>query len=105
MKENQLLTAKQLGLMLALSQRTIFRLTAAGKLPRPIRIGGAVRWKLTDVTRWQDLNCPDRKEFDARTQSPNRPQSPPFGLNTFTRIIMAAAVRVIMRFWLAILTD
>ncbi len=104
MTQNQLLTAKQLGLMLALSTRQIFRLTAAGKLPRPVRIGGAVRWKLSDIQRWQDLNCPDRAEYETRTQPPSRPQSPPVGLNVCFRIIIAA-VRVIVRWWLATLTD
>ena len=68
MTENQLLTAKQLGLMLALSKRQIFRLNSCGKLPRPVRIGGAVRWKLSDISRWQDLNCPDRETLEAQTQ-------------------------------------
>lgn len=66
MIENQLLTAKQVGLMLALSKRQIFRLNAAGKLPRPVKIGGAVRWKQSDISLWQDLNCPNRSEFEAR---------------------------------------
>lgn len=69
MTENQLLTAKQVGLMLALSKRQIFRLNASGKLPRPVRIGGAVRWKLADIIRWQELDCPDRKTFEARQKA------------------------------------
>ena len=69
MTENQLLTAKQVGLMLALSKRQIFRLNAAGKLPRPVKIGGAVRWKLADIIRWQDLNCPDRSVFEAQQKA------------------------------------
>lgn len=69
MTETQLLKAKELGRLLALSQRQIFRLNSCGKLPRPVRIGGAVRWKLADVTRWQDLNCPDRKEYEARLKA------------------------------------
>lgn len=64
----QLLTAKQLGLMLTLSQRQIFRLNSCGKLPRPLRIGGAVRWRLADISHWQDLSCPDRREFEARQE-------------------------------------
>jgi predicted DNA-binding transcriptional regulator AlpA len=68
MTEQQLLTAKQLGLALALSTRQIFRLNSCGKLPRPVRIGGAVRWRLVDIGRWQDLQCPDRKTFELRTQ-------------------------------------
>ena len=66
MTENQLLTAKQVGLMLALSKRQIFRLNTSGKLPRPVKIGGAVRGKLSDITSWQDLNCPDQKIFETR---------------------------------------
>lgn len=66
MTENQLLSAKQLGLMLALSKRQIFRLNACGLLPRPVKIGGAVRWKLADISCWQEMNCPARQEFEAR---------------------------------------
>lgn len=66
MTETQLLSAKQLGLLLALSKRQIFRLHSAGKLPKPLRIGGAVRWRVSDVALWQSLNCPDRNEFEAR---------------------------------------
>jgi len=66
---NQLLTAKQLGLLLALSKRQIFRLNSCGKLPKPLRIGGAIRWKLVDITCWQDLNCPDRREYEARQKA------------------------------------
>ncbi len=65
MNENQLLTATQVGLMLALSKQQIFRLNSSGKLPRPIKIGGVVRWLLTDIARWQILGCPDRREFEA----------------------------------------
>lgn len=69
MTEQQLLTAKQVGLLLALSQRQIFRLNSCGKLPRPVRIGGAVRWKLADISQWQALNCPDRQEYETRTKA------------------------------------
>ena len=69
MTENQLLTAKQVGLMLALSKRQIFRLNSAGRLPRPLKIGGAVRWKLVDIALWQDLNCPDRAAFEAQQKA------------------------------------
>lgn len=69
MNENQLVTASELGLLLALSKRQIFRLNSSGKLPRPVRIGGAVRWKVSDISRWQELNCPSRSEFEARQKA------------------------------------
>ena len=63
---DQLLTAKQLGLSLGLSQRQVFRLNSSGKIPAPVKIGGATRWKLSDISLWQDQNCPEREEFEAR---------------------------------------
>jgi predicted DNA-binding transcriptional regulator AlpA len=49
----QFVTAKELGKMLSLSPRTIWRLRSAGavKFPQPVKIGGAVRWKLADVEK------------------------------------------------------
>lgn len=60
------ITAKDYARRYSLSQRTIFRLSAAGKLPRPVRIGGAVRWRLADIELWEKLGCPDRATFEAR---------------------------------------
>lgn len=68
MTEAQLLTSKQVGLLLALSQRQIFRLNSCGKIPKPLKISGAVRWRLSDISRWQELACPDRREYETRTQ-------------------------------------
>ena len=60
----KLLTAKHLGTWLSLSKRQIARLNASGKLPRPIRIGGAVRWEIGTITLWIAMRCPSRQEFD-----------------------------------------
>ncbi|MFX1562892.1 MAG: helix-turn-helix transcriptional regulator [Promethearchaeota archaeon] len=62
----QLLSAKMLGDMLSLSKRQIFRLNSCGKIPAPVRINGAVRWKLSDIELFLQWNCPDRQEFEAR---------------------------------------
>ncbi len=40
-----LLTVKDVAKMLQLSTRTIFRLAEKGSLPKPLRIGGSVRWQ------------------------------------------------------------
>jgi excisionase family DNA binding protein len=53
-----LLNAQQLAMILDVSQRTIWRLRDTGRLPRPIRIGGAVRWRRADVEKWIDDGCP-----------------------------------------------
>ncbi|HUW19443.1 MAG TPA: AlpA family phage regulatory protein [Sedimentisphaerales bacterium] len=63
--EIQLLTAKQLGGLLSLSKRQVFRLSCCGKLPPPIRIGGSVRWANSTIESWIDMGCPDRQTFEA----------------------------------------
>ena len=59
-----LLTAAAVGEMLSLSKRQIFRLNSSGKIPAPVRIGGSVRWRQSDIERWVGLECPDRKTFE-----------------------------------------
>jgi predicted DNA-binding transcriptional regulator AlpA len=63
--EIQLLTAKELGVLLNLSKRQIFRLNSCGKIPAPIRIGGSVRWAESTIVGWLQAGAPDRKTFEA----------------------------------------
>jgi len=50
---------KQSGLSIA----TIYRLIKAGKFPAPVAIGtGSVRWKLSDITAWQQSLTPTSKQ-------------------------------------------
>ncbi len=67
--EIQLLTAKELGVRLSLSKRQIFRLNSCGKLPKPIRIGGSVRWAESTIAKWLKAGAPDRKTFEAMQQA------------------------------------
>ncbi|MFC1739710.1 helix-turn-helix transcriptional regulator [Planctomycetota bacterium] len=61
----QLLSAKQLAKMLSLSPRTVWRLLSAGKLPKPIQIGGSVRWELErEIKPWLQAGAPDRKTWE-----------------------------------------
>ena len=65
-KQNcQLLSAKTLAKMLSLSARTVWRLRSSGKLPEPVKVGGAIRWRQQDIERWTAMGCPNRKEFEA----------------------------------------
>ena len=61
----QLLNAKTLGNMLSLSKRQIFRLNSCGKIPAPIRIGGAVRWSADEISAWLAASAPDRRSWEA----------------------------------------
>lgn len=65
----QLWDAKTFGQRLSLSKRQIFRLNSCAKIPKPIKIGSAVRWRLSDIELWLEWNCPDRKIFEAMKQA------------------------------------
>jgi len=57
--------ANQLAEMLGLSVRTVRRLDCSGKLPRPVRIGGAVRWRRDEIDAWLAAGCPDREQWES----------------------------------------
>ncbi len=61
----KLLTAKAVGEMLSLSKRQIFRLNSSGKIPAPIRIGGAVRWSAEEISAWLAAGAKDRRTWEA----------------------------------------
>ena len=65
----QLLTAKALGKMLSLSARTVWRLRSSGKLPAPVKVGGAIRWEQGIIEKWIRMGCPDCKEFETRKEA------------------------------------
>ena len=46
---NQMLSALEVAALLSVSQRHVWRLRSAGKLPQPIKIGRAVRWTQNSI--------------------------------------------------------
>ncbi len=62
--QDKLLSAEAVGKMLSLSRRQIFRLNSCGKIPAPIRIGGAVRWSAAEISSWLAAGAPDRKMWE-----------------------------------------
>ena len=60
---DRLLTAQMLADQLSLSKRQVHRLNSAGRLPKPLRIGGSVRWSEKIVNRWIEAGTPDRRTF------------------------------------------
>ncbi len=56
----------------AVSPASWDRLTSAGKNPRPIKLGGRVVWRRSDLEAWTKLGCPDRQTFDTLTQDERR---------------------------------
>lgn len=44
----------------ACSTRHVFRLADAGRMPKPIKLGGLVRWRRAEVLEWIAAGCPNR---------------------------------------------
>ncbi len=58
--------AEALGLSVASWDRAV----AAGKTPAPLRLGGRLLFRWSDLEAWVGLGCPDRKTFEALTVPP-----------------------------------
>ena len=67
--EPLLVSANDLAKLLRLSLRSIRGMDRAGKLPKPLRVGGSVRWKLAEIRSWIDSGCPTREVWEARRAS------------------------------------
>ena len=65
----RLLTAKDAGKLCRLSKRSWFRFNSCGRIPEPVRIGGSVRWRHSDIQKWLEWDCPSRKEFNSRMEA------------------------------------
>ncbi len=52
-----LITAVDFATMLKVSVRTLWRLRSAGHVPEPVRLGGAIRWRLDEVKNWIAGGC------------------------------------------------
>lgn len=65
-----LFRARDLAAVLRISVRTLWRLDATAKLPRPVRLGSACRWRRGEIEAWIAAGCPTRAEWDARGDAP-----------------------------------
>lgn len=52
-----LLTAEDLAQMLKVSERTLWRLLSAGRIPNAVHIGGSTRWRLAEIQEWIAGGC------------------------------------------------
>jgi predicted DNA-binding transcriptional regulator AlpA len=48
------------------------RLVDAGKTPKPLKLGGRVVWRRSDLEAWIGYGCPDRATFDALSAEERR---------------------------------
>lgn len=60
------ISAFELARMLNCSVRHIERLDASCRMPAPIRLGRAKRWRLDEIRAWLAAGCPDRRTWETR---------------------------------------
>jgi predicted DNA-binding transcriptional regulator AlpA len=53
-----LISAAELAGLMNVSERTLWRLLSADKVPKPVRFGRNTRWRLAEVRDWIDRGCP-----------------------------------------------
>ena len=58
------ISARDLAGLLGISLRQCWRLNAAGRLPKPVRLGGSVRWSAEEISAWLAAGAPDRKLWE-----------------------------------------
>ncbi|MBL9118592.1 MAG: helix-turn-helix domain-containing protein [Phycisphaerae bacterium] len=63
---NVLIGVERVAEKLNVSTRHVRRLTDAGALPRPIRLGSLVRWRLAEIDAWIASGCPRREREGER---------------------------------------
>lgn len=56
-----LLDVRTVARLLGCSPRHIYRLSDAGKMPGPVRIGALVRWNRAAIESWIVAGCPNER--------------------------------------------
>ena len=54
-----LLDVNAVAALLSCSVRHVYRLSDAGKMPRPVKVGALVRWRRAEIMQWISEGCPD----------------------------------------------
>jgi predicted DNA-binding transcriptional regulator AlpA len=59
----ELLSAAESAEMAGVAKRSWWRYVSSGKAPAPVRLGGVVRWRKSELAEWISAGCPRvRKE-------------------------------------------
>jgi excisionase family DNA binding protein len=66
--DSLLMTAEEIAKLLQVSVRSIWRLRSAEAIPRPLKIGGSIRWRRDDLLGWISAGCPSMTSRENRTR-------------------------------------
>ena len=60
-EEKILLSVNEVAAILELNQQTVRNMANDGRMPKPIKVGGSVRWKKDTIFEWIESGCPTEK--------------------------------------------
>ncbi len=63
--ERLALSAAAVARLLGISERHTWALNSSGRLPKPIRLGRAVRWPVDELRAWLAAGAPPRDRWEA----------------------------------------
>jgi len=65
----KLLSTRAVAQVLSLSPRTIHRFNSSGKIIKPLRISGSLRYVQSELMAWIKAGMPCRADWEARKQA------------------------------------
>jgi predicted DNA-binding transcriptional regulator AlpA len=68
-----LVTARVAAQMCGKSLRTWRTWDAAGRIPRPVRIGRSTLWRVDELRAWVAAACPCRHQWESRPKTSKTP--------------------------------
>lgn len=65
------ISADEMAELLGISRAHVWRLHSQGRIPRPVRLGRAVRWDRATIERWLAAGTPPRERWEAMYKGNN----------------------------------
>jgi excisionase family DNA binding protein len=62
----KLLDVQAVAEMLGCSTRHVYRLSDAGRMPAPVKLGALVRWNRAEIEAWISQGCPPARSMEGR---------------------------------------
>lgn len=57
-------SAEEVAKLLGISRAHVWRLHSSGRIPRPVRLGRAVRWNRKNLEAWLEAGGPPREQWE-----------------------------------------
>lgn len=56
--ESELLNVREVAKTLGVCARLVWKMSASGQAPKPVRLGRCVRWRVGELREWIEAGCP-----------------------------------------------